>query len=98
MIFNSQLPLPPVPSCDAFNYIFHHARRDYPTDRVLYRVDGSDETLTLGELEQKSRQFADAIRDYYDIEPNDVVAILAKDKVCNNFQAYKAIPSNSQLK
>ncbi|KNG84500.1 putative 4-coumarate:CoA ligase [Aspergillus nomiae NRRL 13137] len=81
MIFDSKLPLPPVPSCDAFNYIFHQGRRDYSTDRVLYRVDGSDETLTFGELEQKSRQFADAIREYYDIEPNDVVAILAKDKI-----------------
>ncbi|GMG13528.1 unnamed protein product [Aspergillus oryzae] len=80
MIFESKLPLPPVPSCDAFNYIFHHGRRNYSTDRVLYRVDGTDETLTFEELEQKSRQFADAIREYYDIMPNDVVAILAKDK------------------
>ncbi|OOO09378.1 AMP-dependent synthetase and ligase [Aspergillus oryzae] len=81
MIFESKLPLPPVPSCDAFNYIFHHGRRNYSTDRVLYRVDGTDETLTFEELEQKSRQFADAIREYYDIMPNDVVAILAKDKI-----------------
>ncbi|KOC16556.1 putative 4-coumarate:CoA ligase [Aspergillus flavus AF70] len=81
MIFASKLPLPPVPSCDAFNYIFHHGRRNYSTDRVLYRVDGTDETLTFEVLEQKSRQFADAIREYYDIMPNDVVAILAKDKI-----------------
>ncbi|KAE8391521.1 hypothetical protein BDV23DRAFT_182575 [Aspergillus alliaceus] len=95
MIFNSKLPLPPVPSCDAFNYIFHVGRRDYPADRVLYRVDGSDETLTLGGLERKSRQFADAIREYYDIEPNDVVAILAKDKINYPVAYYGALAAGA---
>lgn len=83
MVFESKLPLPPSPSSDAFSYIFHHGRMQYPASRVLYRVDGTDESLTLRQLEQKSKQLADALRKRYDIVPNDVVAILAKDKVCD---------------
>jgi acyl-coenzyme A synthetase/AMP-(fatty) acid ligase len=81
MIFDSRLPLPPVPSTDAFTYIFYQGKREYTENRVLYRVDGTEQTLTYRQLEQKSRQFADAIHRRYNIEPNDVVAILAKDKV-----------------
>lgn len=81
MIFNSRLPLPPVPNSDAFNYIFHHGRRAYPWNRVLFRVDQTDETLTLAELEKKSRQFAQALQSRYNVKPNDTVSILAKDRV-----------------
>lgn len=81
MLFDSRLPLPPVPDTDAFSYIFYKGRRDYPKNRVLYRVDGTDKTLTYAQLEKKSRRFADAIRQRYEIKPNNVVAILAKDKV-----------------
>lgn len=82
MIFDSRLELPPVPNSDVFNYVFHHGRREYPSDRVLYRVDGKEDTLTLGDLERKSKQFAHALRTEYDIRPGDVVSILAKDRVC----------------
>jgi len=81
MIFNSRLPLPPVPSTDAFSYVFYQGRREYPKNRILYRVDGTGQILTFSELEKKSLQFADAIRRRYDLKPNDVVGILAKDKV-----------------
>ncbi|KAJ5908493.1 4-coumarate:CoA ligase [Penicillium taxi] len=81
MIFDSRLPLPPVPSTDAFSYIFGQSRREYPKNRVLYRVDGTDQTLTYAQLKKKSLQFADAIHKRYNLEPNDVVAILAKDKI-----------------
>ena len=81
MIFDSKLPLPPVPSTDAFSYVFYQGRREYPKNRVLYRVDGTDQTLTYAQLEKKSLQFADAIRQRYDLKANDVVGILAKDKV-----------------
>lgn len=81
MLFQSRLPCPSRPSADAFNYIFHHGRRVYPWHRVVYRVDQSQDTLTLAELEEKSRRFADSIARAYDIKPNDVVGILASDKV-----------------
>ncbi|KAF2638896.1 putative 4-coumarate:CoA ligase [Massarina eburnea CBS 473.64] len=81
MIFNSKLPVPPVPSTDAFSYIFYQGKREYPKNRVLYRVDGTDQTLTYAQLEKKSLQFANAIRRRYDLKPNDVVGILAKDKI-----------------
>ncbi|KAJ5513408.1 hypothetical protein N7463_002960 [Penicillium fimorum] len=81
MIFRSRLPLPPVPQCDVFNYIFHHSRRDYPRDRVLYSVDGTDEHLTLVELEDQSRRLARALHAQYDIKSQDVVAIFARDKI-----------------
>ncbi|KAI9680228.1 MAG: hypothetical protein M1822_007227 [Bathelium mastoideum] len=80
MIFDSKLPLPPVPSTDAFSYIFYQGRREYPKNRALYRVDGTDQTLTYAQLEKKSLQFADSVRRRYDLKPNDVVSILAKDK------------------
>lgn len=80
MIFESKLPCPSRPSCDVFN-IFHLGRRWYPWHRVLYRVDKVTTTLTLAQLEEKSRRFADSIVRTYDIKSNDVVAILAKDKV-----------------
>ncbi|KAJ5363974.1 uncharacterized protein N7496_009687 [Penicillium cataractarum] len=79
--FRLETPPSPVPSTDAFSYIFYKGRRDYPKNRVLYRVDGTDKTLTYAQLEKKSRRFADAIRQKYEIRPNNVVAILAKDKI-----------------
>ena len=80
-IFESQLDRPPLPSTDAFNYVFHAGRRAYPWHKVIYRVDGTDETLTLAQLEEKSRRFAVAIRQQYNIQPNDVVSIFAKNRV-----------------
>ena len=61
---------------------------------MLYCVDGTDEKLTLLELEGKSRRFADALRIKYDIKPNDVVAILAKDKVSERVCIYILPPRN----
>lgn len=81
MIFESKLPRPPRPSSDVFNYIFNLQRRAYPRNRVIYRVDQTNTTLTLAELEEKSRRFANAIVARYDIRPNDVVGIFARDKV-----------------
>jgi 4-coumarate--CoA ligase len=80
-MFESRLEAPPLPSCDIFNFVFHVGRRPYPWNRVIYRVDGTDETLTLAQLEEKSRRFARAITKKYGIRPNDVVSIAAKDKV-----------------
>ncbi|OQD90457.1 hypothetical protein PENANT_c001G00392 [Penicillium antarcticum] len=81
MIFRSRLSLPPVPESDVFNYIFHRSRRDYPRGRVLYRVDGTNEQLTLAELEAQSRRLARALHANYSIKPEDVVAIFACDKI-----------------
>ena len=81
MLFESKLPCPPRPSGDVFNYIFHYGRRAYPWQRILYRVDSTEETLTLAELEEKSRRFANAIVTQYNIKPNDVVGIVARDMV-----------------
>ena len=81
MIFESRLSQPARPSSDVFNYIFHYGRRAYPWQREIYRVDETDQTLTLAELEEKSRKFADSLVKKYGVQRNDVVAILAKDKV-----------------
>ncbi|OCK79543.1 acetyl-CoA synthetase-like protein [Lepidopterella palustris CBS 459.81] len=81
MVFYSKLPKPAPPSSDVFNFIFHEGRENYPRDRVLYRVDGTDETLTLEELEEKSRRFASVLVKRYAIKPNDVVAFLANNKI-----------------
>ncbi|KAJ5106940.1 AMP-binding enzyme domain protein [Penicillium angulare] len=80
-MFESQLEQPPIPSSDAFNYIFHRGRRAYPWGKVLYRVDGSDETLTLAQLEEQSRRLAMAFKMNYDIEPNSVISIYAKNRI-----------------
>ncbi|KAG8416377.1 hypothetical protein J3458_006967 [Metarhizium acridum] len=68
MLFDSTLDVPPLPSSDVFNYVFHYGRRPYPWSRVVYRVDGTDETLTLAQLEEKSRRFARAIKKKYGIQ------------------------------
>lgn len=81
MVFYSKLPKPAPPSSDVFNFIFHEGRENYPRNRILYRVDGTDETLTLEELEGKSRKFASVLIKRYAIKPNDVVAFLANNKV-----------------
>ncbi|KAL2129013.1 hypothetical protein VTI74DRAFT_8352 [Chaetomium olivicolor] len=53
-MFESKLPMPPLPSSDVFNYIFHYGRQAYPWSRVIYRVDGTDEILTLAQLEDQT--------------------------------------------
>ncbi|ORY10766.1 AMP-binding enzyme domain-containing protein [Clohesyomyces aquaticus] len=57
------------------------AKPSLPGTMILYRVDGTDETLTLAKLEVKSRKFAVAVRNQFDIRPNDVVSIFARDKI-----------------
>jgi acyl-coenzyme A synthetase/AMP-(fatty) acid ligase len=68
------------PRRDVFNYIFE-ARRPYPSDRILYTEHETGATLTLGQLERKSRQLATALIDTYGVAPGDVIAILASDSV-----------------
>lgn len=80
MIFKSELPGLLTPTDDVFNYIFSR-RNDYPRDRVLYRMDETNETLTLEQLEDRSRKFAYVLVTTYSIKPGDVVAILASDTV-----------------
>ncbi|KAJ5660837.1 AMP-binding enzyme domain protein [Penicillium longicatenatum] len=80
-MFESQLEQPPIPSSDVFNYVFHHGRRAYPWSKVLYRMDGTDETLTLAQLEEQSRQLGMALKNKYDIEPNDAISIYAKNRI-----------------
>ena len=85
MVFNSHLPKPELPSWDVFSYILQQGRRNYPRERVLYRVDNSDDTLTLAELEEKSRRFASVVTVDYGIRPGDAIAIFAADKVSRTF-------------
>lgn len=80
MVFKSRFPEPEPATEDVFRWIFNH-RRDYPSDRVIYHVDGSDETLTVAELERKSRQFAYALVNRYSVKPGDTIGILASDSV-----------------
>jgi 4-coumarate--CoA ligase len=74
MMFESKLEQSPVPSCD----VFYYGRRVYPWNRVLYRVDRTDDTLTLAQLEEQSRRLATALKENYDIGPGSVVSIYAK--------------------
>jgi 4-coumarate--CoA ligase len=97
MVFNSRLTLPPRPNCDTFNYIFNQGRRAYPKNRVLFRVDDSNDTLTLAELETKSRQFAQALQSRYGIKPNDTVSILAKDRIQYPIAYYGALAAGATV-
>jgi 4-coumarate--CoA ligase len=81
MLFQSRLPKLATPNTDVFHYLFHQGRRSYPRDRVLYSVDGSDETLTLAQLEERSEKIAKVLINSYSIKPGDVVSILARDAV-----------------
>ena len=80
MSIRSNLADPEPATQDVFSYLFSK-RRDYPTDRVIYRVDGSNETLTVAELERKSRQFAYTLVNRYSVKPGDTIGILASDSV-----------------
>lgn len=92
MVFKSRLPKPEVPSSDVFNYIFHYGRRNYPWSRVIYKVDHSNEELTLAELEEKSRRFASVLTMLFNVAPGDVVSIFAQDSV--RFSHFTSYPSH----
>jgi 4-coumarate--CoA ligase len=81
MLFQSRLPKLATPYTDVFHYLFHQGRRSYPRERILYRVDGSDETLTLAQLEERSEKLASVLIASYSIQPGDVITILATDSV-----------------
>ena len=87
MVFSSHLPKPALPSGDVFSYLLQQGRRDYPRERVLYRVDDSEETLTLAELEEKSRRFASVVTVDFDIRPGDAIALFAADTVSRTFDS-----------
>ena len=80
-MFESTLQKPLVPFTDVFNFIFHHGRRAYSRSKVLYRVDGTNESLNLAQLKDKSRKLASLLKTDYDVRPGDVVSIFAKDRV-----------------
>jgi 4-coumarate--CoA ligase len=82
MVFYSKLPKPEPPSSDVFNFIFHEGRLNYSETKIVYKVHETGESLTLQELEAKSRSFADVLNNKYGIKPNDVVAFLANNSVC----------------
>ncbi|KAJ3492278.1 hypothetical protein NLG97_g5443 [Lecanicillium saksenae] len=81
MLFQSRLPKPSLPDSTVYHYLLHQGRRDYPRDRILYRQDGSDRTLTLAELEEQSTALAKVLIGLYSIQPGDVVAIFASDTI-----------------
>ena len=83
MKFVSKLAGVARPRTDVFSYIFD-ARRPYPKDRVIYRQDETNATLTLEELEHRSRQFADVLVNRFNIQAMDVIGILATDSVCGS--------------
>lgn len=88
MIFESKLGSVERPTTDVFNYLFSK-RRVYSADRVLYKTDRENDTLTSEELERKSRQFAWTLVTRFGIKTMDVVAILAKDSVSRvSLQSY----------
>lgn len=88
MIFESKLGSVEPPTTDVFSYLFN-SRLTYPSDTVLYKVDGQNDTLTSEDLERKSRQFAWTLVTRFEIKKMDVVAILAKDSVGRiSFQSY----------
>lgn len=74
-MFESKLEQPPVLSTDVFNFVFHYGQQAYPWNKVLYRVDGTDGTLTLAQLEEQSRKLASALKENYNIEPGSVVSL-----------------------
>ena len=80
MVFFSKMVEVGRPRVDVLTYLMS-ARRPYPKDRIMYRVDGTNETLTLAELERKNRQLAQHLYDNFGIRAGDVVAICAKDTV-----------------
>ena len=80
MKFISKLAGVARPRTDVFSYFFD-ARRPYPKDRVLYKEDKTEATLTLEQLEHRSRQFATILIEQFNIQIMDPVAILASDSV-----------------
>ena len=84
MKFVSKLAGVARPRTDVFSYLFD-ARRPYPKDRVMYREDKTNATLTLEELEHRSRQFAGVLVDRFNIQVLDVVGILLTDSVCRTW-------------
>ena len=87
MKFVSKLAGVARPRTDVFSYLFD-ARRPYPKDRVMYREDKTNATLTLEELEHRSRQFAGVLVDRFNIQASDVVGILLTDSVCRIWWFY----------
>ncbi|KAF1988171.1 AMP-binding enzyme domain-containing protein [Aulographum hederae CBS 113979] len=78
MVFHSKFPGVARPTQDVFNYIFSR-RGNYPADKIMYKTDSGNRTLTLAELEHKSRQLATTLVEKYGIKPQDTVSILATD-------------------
>ena len=83
MKFVSKLAGVARPRADVFSYIFD-ARRPYSKDRIMYREDKTNATLTLEDLEHRSRQFARVLVDRFNIQAMDVVGLLLTDSVCSN--------------
>ncbi|KAL4863811.1 hypothetical protein BDV12DRAFT_201745 [Aspergillus spectabilis] len=81
MGFSSLLPKIDPPATDVFNFIFNTGRDEYRRDRVLYRVHETGESLTLDQLENQSRRFAQVLVTKYGIKPDDVVAFLAHNAI-----------------
>ena len=87
MVFFSKMADIGRPRVDVLTYLMS-ARRPYSKDRIMYRVDGTNETLTLAELEHKSRQLAQHLYNRFSIRAGDVVAICAKDTVSHVPELY----------
>ncbi|PNY24580.1 4-coumarate-CoA ligase [Tolypocladium capitatum] len=97
MVFQSRLPKIDPPVTDVFNFIFNTARKEYPRDRVLYRVHETGETLTLDELQTQSRRLATVLVKNYDIKPNTVVAFLAQNSIKYTIGFFAALAAGATI-
>lgn len=81
MISNSSFQNVEIPDADIWGFTFDRKDRDFPDDKVIYRAVDSDRKHTFANVKSYATLFGEGLRNLWDWQKNDVLALYAPNDV-----------------
>ncbi|KAB2104381.1 putative 4-coumarate--CoA ligase 1 [Alternaria gaisen] len=77
----SPFPDVKIPSVDLWGLMFDRKDRDFSDDKVIYRAINSDQRYTFADVKSHATLFGEGLRNLWDWQKNDVLALYAPNDV-----------------
>jgi acyl-CoA synthetase (AMP-forming)/AMP-acid ligase II len=77
----SPFPDVEIPNIDLWSLMFDRKDRDFPDDKVIYRAINSDRKYTFADVKSHATLFGEGLRNLWDWQKNDVLALYAPNDV-----------------
>ncbi|CAG5185847.1 uncharacterized protein ALTATR162_LOCUS11418 [Alternaria atra] len=77
----SPFPDVEIPNIDLWSLMFDRKDRDFPDNKVIYRAINSDRKYTFADVKSHATLFGEGLRNLWDWQKNDVLALYAPNDV-----------------